>query len=73
MCSAYVQKKALKEDAIKDEVVWLKIHVEVHKMNGNNRKIEEMASWVRSVRVFKMREIKSVNQDIRNMMDVIVN
>ena len=41
------------------------ICVEVHKMNVTDVKIEEMLSWIRNQRVFKKRETKSDNQDIK--------
>ena len=61
------------EEASKDEESGLKIHVEVHKMRENDEKFKRMASLIRSVRVFKKRVTKSVNQDIRNMMNSRVN
>ena len=42
-------------------------------MNVNDITIEEIVSWVRSVRVFKRRATKSVNQDIRHVMNARVN
>ena len=48
-------------------------YFEFHKMNENNGTIEEMVSWVRSERVCKRRATKSVNQNIRNMMNTRVN
>ena len=57
----------------KDKVVGLRRHVEVHKMNVNDATIEEIVSWVRSVRVFKRRATKNVNQDIRHVMNARVN
>ena len=75
-----MQKKVLKEDflamieeASKDEMTGLRRHAEVHKTNENNATIEEMTSWVRSVRMFKRRATKRVNQDVRNMINVRVN
>ena len=59
------------EEASKDKVVGLRMHVEVHKMNENNYTIEEMVSGVRSVRVFKRIATKSVNKEIRNMMNTV--
>ena len=75
-----LQKKAQKEDFLaiieeesKDEVTELRRNAEVHKMNENNCTIAEMTPWVRSVRVFKRRSTKSINQDTRNMMNSRVN
>ena len=74
------QRMALKEDVLamieeasKYEVGWLKRHVEVHKMSGNEGTIEELVSWVRSVRVFNRRATKRVDQDSRNMMNAKFN
>ena len=76
MRSPDAQKKELKEDALatieeasKDQVIGVRRHVEVCNMSENNGAIEEMMSWVRSVRVFKRRVTKSVNQHTRNMMN----
>ena len=44
-----------------------------NKINSNEASAEEILSWVRSVRVFKSRARKSECQDIRNMMNVIMN
>ena len=64
---------AIIEEASKDEVVGLRRHVEFHKMDVNDAIVEEILSWVRSIRVFKRRATKSVNRYIRNMMNVRVN
>ena len=61
------------EEASEDEVTGLRRCVYIHKMKGNNGSIEEMVSWVRSVRVIKRRMIKSVNKDLRNMMNTRVH
>ena len=42
-------------------------------MNENNGTILDMASRVRSVRLFKKRVKKRENQDVRNMMNARVN
>ena len=80
MHSPDFQKKGLQEnllatieEASEDEVAGLRRCVEAHKISGNNRTIEKMVSWVGSTRVFKRRATKSVNQDVRNMMNVRVN
>ena len=80
MHSLDVQKKALKEDlletveeASEDEVTGLRRCVEAHKMSGNNGTIEEMVSWVKITRAFNRRVTKSVNKNIRNMMNSRVN
>ena len=75
-----VKKKLLKEDileileeASKDEVVGLRRHAEVHKMNDNNGIISKMVSWVRSERLFERRATKSVHKDMINMTNARVN
>ena len=75
--SPEVQKKVLKEDAIalledarKDEVKGLKRYVEVHRIEVNEATNDELLSWITSVRIFKKRAKKNVNQDIRNMMNM---
>ena len=60
-------------EASKDEVVGLRTHVEVHKMNVSNETIEDMLSRVSSTRVYKRIVIKRVNQCIRNMMNARVS
>ena len=42
-------------------------------MIGNDGKLEEMVSWVRSVRAFKRRATKSVNQGLINIINARVN
>ena len=37
-------------------------------MNENEASEEEMLSWVRSVRIFKKRDKKRKNPDIRNVL-----
>ena len=73
------QKKSLKEDVLaitqcenKHKVTGLRRNFEIHKMSWNNGTVEEIVLWVRNARVFKRRATKSVNQDTRNMMNVIV-
>ena len=61
------------EEASKDEVVGLRRHVKVYEINVNDTKIEEILLWVRSARVFKRGGKKSVNQELRNMMNARVN
>ena len=55
-----VQKKVLKEEALeiieyarKEVIKGLNRHVQIHKINLNEASIEELLSWVRSVRMFK--------------------
>ena len=60
------------EDASKEEVEELKTYVELHTMNVNNASVDEIMLWVRSVRVFKRKSGKSVHQDMRSIMNVIV-
>ena len=54
-------------------MIELRRNVEVHKMNGNDRSIEETVSWVRSERVLKIRATKSVNLCMRNITNARVN
>lgn len=61
------------EERSKDEVVAIRKHIEVYKMNRNEAAIEEMLLLVRSARVFKNRVRKSVNQDMQNMMNTRAN
>ena len=75
-----VQKKAFNEDLLetieearKDEVTGLRRCVEAHKMSGNNGTIQEILSWVKITRTFNRRVTKSVNKNIRNMMNSRVN
>ena len=64
---------AITEEAIKGEVEGLRRYVDVHIMNTNEVSVEEMISWIRSIRVFKKRDSKGKNQDIRNMLIARVN
>ena len=61
------------EEASNEEIEGLSRHMQIHKINSNEASAEELLSWVRSVRVFKKRARKNEYQDIRNMMNVIVN
>ena len=69
--------KVLKEDAIallddarKDEVKGLKIHVEVHSIDVNEATNYQLVSWIKSFRMFKKRAKNNVHQDIRNMINM---
>ena len=42
----------------------ISMHVQIHKINYNEAYIMEMLLWVRSVRVFKSRSLKSKHQDM---------
>ena len=75
-----VQKNVLKEEVLvimeeasKEEIEGLSRHLQIYKINSNEASTEEFLSWVRSVRVFKKRSRKSEYQDMRNMLNVIVN
>ena len=75
-----VQKKVLKEESLKimveackEEVEGLRRYVAVHKINLNAASVDEILSWVRSVRVFKKRACKSEHQDIRKMLNARAN
>ena len=75
-----VQKKVLKEEVLvimeeasEEAIEGLNRHVQIHTINLNEASVEELLSWVRSVRAFKKRACKNKCQDIRNMLNVIVN
>ena len=75
-----MQKRVLKnevlmmmEEAEKDAIKGLNRHVQVHKLSVNEVSIEELLSWVRSLRGFKKRVGKNKSQDIRNMLNATVN
>ena len=61
------------EESSKDEVTGLRRHFEVHKISGNVRTNDETVSWERSPILLKKRATKSVDQDMRNMMNARVN
>ena len=63
----------IKKEANKEEIEGLRRHVQIHEINSNDASTEEMFSWTRSVRVFKSRALKSEDQDMRNMTNVIAN
>ena len=58
----------IKKEVNKGKVEGLRIHAEVHRMNENEASEEEILSWVRSVRIFKKRDKKRKNPDIRNVL-----
>ena len=64
---------AISEEEIKEEVTGLRRHVEVCRKNVNEASVEEISSWVRSVRGFKKRDSKNKNQGMRNMLMARVN
>ena len=75
-----VQKKVLKEEVLvimeeanEEAIEGLKRYVQIHTINLNEASVEELLSWVRSVRAFKKRAGKTKSQDTRNMLNVIVN
>ena len=41
------------EEVSKEDIAGLRRHVEVRSLNVNGASVEEIASWVRSVRLFK--------------------
>ena len=45
----------------------------MHAINVNNALVGEMLLWVRSIRVFKCRDRKSVHQEIRTIPHARVN
>ena len=62
------------EEARKEVIKGLIKCVQILKINLNEASVEELLSWVRSVRVFFKRELcKNKFQDIRNMLNVTVN
>ena len=63
------------EEANKEEIEGLRRCVQMHTFKSNVVTIEEMLSWVRSVRFFqkKVSKKKSEHVDIRNMLNRIVN
>ena len=75
-----VQKKVLKEEVLvimeeanEEAIEGLNRYVQLHTIKLNEASVEELLSWVRSVRAFKKRAGKTKSQDTRNMLNVIVN
>ena len=75
-----VQKKVLKEEVLvimeeanEEAIEGLNRYVQIHTIKLNEASVEELLSWIRSVRAFKKRACKNKCQDIRNMLNVIVN
>ena len=52
------------EEARKEEASGLRRHVEVHRTRANKASVEEILSWLRSVKIFKKRSRKNKNQKI---------
>ena len=63
---------AIIEEKSKEEIERLRRHFEVHSMNVIEVSLEEILSRERIIRVFKKRDSKNKNQDIRNMLTEIV-
>ena len=61
------------EEAIKEEIEGLSRCVKIHKNNLNEASAEDFYSWIRSVIFFESRARKSEYQDMRNMINVIMN
>ena len=66
-----VQKKVLKEEVLvimeeanKEVIEGLSRCVQIHNINLNEASVEELLSWIRSVRAFKKIACKNKCQDI---------
>ena len=59
------EELAIIEEASKEDLEGLRMHVEVHIMNVNESSVNEMISWVRSVRLFNKIGNKKRNQGIK--------
>ena len=64
----------IKDEAEKDLIKGLSGYVQTHRLNASEASLNEILSWVRSVREFKKRAGKNKNesQDIRNILNIIV-
>ena len=61
------------EEANEEWIEGLSRHMKTHAINSNEVTAEEMLKWARIVRVFKSISRKSECQDMRNILNVIVN